>query len=97
MLTTLRVNFKDPVRRRVVGNRLAGKMIGVAIVMAGIYALTSRANPEDKTAALRLLWQALKTGFGLDILDSDEDLDPIRSDPEFKRLVQNARGLHSGK
>ena len=40
MLTTLRVNFKDPVRRRVVGNRLAGKMIGVAIVMAAIYGLT---------------------------------------------------------
>jgi Amt family ammonium transporter len=59
MLTTLRVNFKDPVRRRVVGNRLAGKMIGVAIVMAAIYALTwyfgtqAGATGLPKAAALK--------------------------------------------
>jgi Amt family ammonium transporter len=40
MLTTLRVNFKDPDRRRIFKARLAGKMIGVLIVIAAIYALT---------------------------------------------------------
>jgi hypothetical protein len=40
MLTTLKLNMKDPDRRRIFKARLAGKMIGVFIVMAAIYALT---------------------------------------------------------
>ena len=38
MITTLRVNFKDPMRRRYVAARLGGKMIGVTGVLALIYA-----------------------------------------------------------
>ena len=48
-------------------------------------------HAEDKTEAFRLLWSSLKTGFGLDIVDSDTDLDPLRTDPEFKRVVTSAR------
>ena len=40
-----------------------------------IYALTVRQNPDDKTNALRYLWSGLKTGFGLDLVDKDLDLD----------------------
>jgi Amt family ammonium transporter len=39
MITTLRLNFRDPYRRRAVGARLAGKMIGVGAVIAIIYAM----------------------------------------------------------
>jgi tetratricopeptide (TPR) repeat protein len=56
-----------------------------------IYALTARTHPEDRREAFRLLWSALKTGFGLDIVDSDADLDAIRTNPEFQRLVAEAR------
>ncbi len=65
--------------------------------VACIYALTSvegKGHPEDKTEAFRLLWTALRTGFALDIVDTDTDLDPIRKDPEFKRLVKAAREFH---
>ena len=59
--------------------------------VAGIYALTSRQSPDDRREALRLLESALSQGFGLDLLDRDRDLDAIREQPEFRRLVQAAR------
>src|SRR5262249_4837590 len=37
MITTLRANFNDPLRRRYVAARLGGKMIGGTGVMAGGY------------------------------------------------------------
>jgi ammonium transporter, Amt family len=39
MINTLCVNFRDPLRRRYVAARLGGKMIGILLVMAVIYAL----------------------------------------------------------
>ena len=39
MFNTLCVNFRDPLRRRYVAARLGGKMIGVTLVLAAIYAL----------------------------------------------------------
>jgi serine/threonine protein kinase/lipoprotein NlpI len=59
--------------------------------VAGIYALTSRYNPEDRREALRLLGSALSQGFGLDLIDNDHDLDAIRNQPEFRQLVEAAR------
>ena len=38
MINTLCVNFRDPLRRRYVAARLGGKMIGVTLVLAVIYA-----------------------------------------------------------
>ena len=63
--------------------------------VAGIYALTAKTHPEDRREAFALLWSALKTGFGLDLVESDRDLDPVRKDPEFQRLVRSARALHA--
>ena len=48
--------------------------------VACIYALTAKAYPEDKIEAFRLLRSALKTGFGLDMVDADSDLDSLRQD-----------------
>lgn len=59
--------------------------------VAGIYALTSREAPEDRDEALRLLRSALRQGFGHDLLRGDQDLDPLRQDPEFEHLL-NAAG-----
>ncbi len=61
--------------------------------VACIYALTSRQEPQDRLRAFQLLSYGLKGGFGLDIVDSDTDLDPIRGTPEFRRIVAAAREL----
>ena len=39
--------------------------------VAGIYALTSRQEPDDQKEALRLLASALKKGFGFEYLEID--------------------------
>ena len=39
MIQTLRLNFRDPDRRRYVGAKMGGKIIGVALVMGLIYGL----------------------------------------------------------
>jgi serine/threonine protein kinase/tetratricopeptide (TPR) repeat protein len=61
--------------------------------VAGIYALTSRTEAADRAEALRLLASALGKGYGADLVDRDTDLDPIRGDHEFKRLVAAAKAL----
>ena len=62
--------------------------------VACIYALTSRDEPGDRLKALELLNSGLRSGFGLDLVDTDTDLDPIRKDPAFERIVTEARSLH---
>jgi Amt family ammonium transporter len=39
MIDTLRLNFRDPDRRRYVGAKMGGKLIGVALVMGLVYGL----------------------------------------------------------
>jgi serine/threonine protein kinase/Flp pilus assembly protein TadD len=63
--------------------------------VACIYALTSRQNPQDRLRAFELLSWGLKGGFGLDLVDGDNDLDPIRQFPEFRRVVKAARELQA--
>ncbi len=63
--------------------------------VACIYALTARTHPEDRREAFELLRKALSSGFGLDLADTDHDLDPVRKFPEFQRLVQSARALQA--
>ena len=59
--------------------------------VAGIYSLTSRVQPDDRREALALLESALRDGTGLDLLERDHDLDTIRNDREFYRIVDVAR------
>jgi serine/threonine protein kinase/tetratricopeptide (TPR) repeat protein len=63
--------------------------------LAGIYALTSQKNPDDRAQAFRLLSVALQKGVGFDLLETDRDLDPIRPSPEFQRLVDAARAIRA--
>ena len=56
------------------------------------FALASTTHPDDRDDALRLLATALQGGFGLDLVNDDADLDPIRDDPRFTRIVVRARG-----
>jgi tetratricopeptide (TPR) repeat protein len=64
--------------------------------LAGIYALTSRTNPEDRKEALRLLTMALVKDVGLlKELENDKDLDPIRQDKEFGQLVSKTRAVRA--
>jgi tetratricopeptide (TPR) repeat protein len=63
---------------------------------ANIYALTSRQEPGDRHQALVLLKRALAGGFGLDVIDRDTDMDSLRGDPDFERIVQAARELRVG-
>jgi serine/threonine protein kinase/tetratricopeptide (TPR) repeat protein len=63
--------------------------------VACIYALTSRQEAADRWKAYDLLAAALKGGFGLDLLATDDDLDPLRQQPEFKRLVEAATAINT--
>ena len=59
--------------------------------VAGIYALTSRQNLDDRLEAVRLLASAFSQGVGLDLIDGDRDLDAIRDQDEFRQLVESVR------
>jgi hypothetical protein len=61
--------------------------------VAGIYALTSRRDPADRARAFPLLASALRRGYGHDRIDTDSDLDPVREDPQFRRLLEAAHAL----
>ena len=61
--------------------------------LAGIYAVTSKQVPEDRFEAYRLLSTALRGGFGFDLLADDHELDPIRDEPEFRKLLDAAKAL----
>jgi hypothetical protein len=63
----------------------------VSYQAACIYALTSRQDPGDRSAALRLLAAALRRKPGwLRVIPQDPDLDPIRNLAEFRELVRAA-------
>lgn len=59
--------------------------------LAGVYALTAKANADDRREALSLLDAALRAGFGFEHLKDDKDLDPLRKAPEFQKTVDAAR------
>jgi serine/threonine protein kinase/Flp pilus assembly protein TadD len=61
--------------------------------VAGIFALTSRQEPDDRSQALRYLSSALRKGYGFEFLEGDKDLDPIRDTPEFRQIVEATRAL----
>jgi tetratricopeptide (TPR) repeat protein len=58
---------------------------------AGIFALSSATNPDDRREALRLLADALRRDPTLlDYVSSDPELAPLRNDPDFVRLIAAA-------
>jgi hypothetical protein len=64
--------------------------------MAGLYAQLARHDPrgKDGAEALRFLASAFRGGFeNMKLLKEDTDLDPLRSDPEFQRIVETAMQL----
>jgi eukaryotic-like serine/threonine-protein kinase len=65
----------------------------IMYMVACIYALTSQEDSGDRLQAFELLSSALRRGYGLDIVDEDKDLDPIRKLPEFTRIVDAAKEL----
>ncbi len=63
---------------------------GTLYQVAGIYALTSRDQPDDRAQALRLLAAAIRQDpKWLAVVPKDPDLDPIRNDAEFQRLMRS--------
>ncbi|MBX7166424.1 MAG: protein kinase [Pirellulales bacterium] len=61
--------------------------------VAGIFALTGRIEPGDRARAMALLAAALEQGYGGALIDRDRDLDSLRDDSEFQRLVEAYRQL----
>jgi serine/threonine protein kinase/Flp pilus assembly protein TadD len=59
--------------------------------VACIYSLTSRHKTGDRQEAFRLLARALGGGYGADLLAVDPDLNPLRSLPEYLRLLDSAQ------
>jgi tetratricopeptide (TPR) repeat protein len=74
---------------------LAPDSVAVLYQTACIHSLTSRDHPDDAEEAFRLLVRALRQGFGHDTLEKDRDLEPLRGDPRFKRLVRAVRELRT--
>jgi serine/threonine protein kinase/Tfp pilus assembly protein PilF len=65
-------------------------------MVACIYSLTSVHDQNDRLQALQLLSSALRGGYGLEIVESDSDLNPLRQLDEFKRMVAAAKTLATG-
>lgn len=71
--------------------RLGGWRPATVYQVAGVYATTSKTSPDDKREAFRLLASALREGFGHTLLEGDRELDPIRSEAEFSKVVEEAK------
>ncbi|HEV3342167.1 MAG TPA: protein kinase [Pirellulales bacterium] len=56
------------------------------------YALLSPGREDDRREALRLLAAALARGFGREYVAGDHDLDPLRGEEDFRRVVAQATG-----
>lgn len=65
--------------------------------VACIYALTSRSQPADREQAFQLLGSAVRKGYGVKLLESDPDLNPLRQLPEFQRLLASTRDNQGGR
>jgi tetratricopeptide (TPR) repeat protein len=63
--------------------------------LAGLYAQLIRVDKQggSKEKALEMIAGAFRGGFNqFAVVNSDPDLNPLRSDPEFKTILEHARG-----
>jgi eukaryotic-like serine/threonine-protein kinase len=64
--------------------------------IAGLYAQLAKTDPMSKDESLRLLAKALRAGFdNMKLLMEDANLDSIRKDPAFQRLIDAAKQFTS--
>lgn len=63
--------------------------------MGCAYALASAQHPTHADSAVRLLAQALRRGYGAEILATDPDLDSVRERPAFAALLTIAGLIHT--
>ncbi|HEV3143562.1 MAG TPA: protein kinase [Gemmataceae bacterium] len=63
---------------------------------ASLYAQLSKHDAKAVDDALRLFAESLQRGFtDLQLIKSDEDMNPIRDHPQFRKLMELARELHA--
>jgi tetratricopeptide (TPR) repeat protein len=60
---------------------------------ACVYALLARQNAAEGTRALELLAEALRSGYGGELVRGDKDLAAIRSLPKYQQLLQAVASL----
>jgi tetratricopeptide (TPR) repeat protein len=53
--------------------------------IAGIYAQTSKSEPDDRKKAFSLLKKSLHKGYGFDLVDRDTNLEPLRNTVEYQQ------------
>ena len=58
---------------------------------ACVFAIVSKTDPKYRDEAVRLAAAALLRGFGHDFLLTDEDLDPIRDNEQFRKLAAGVK------
>ena len=56
--------------------------------VACAHSLLSKKHPEYREPSLHFLSKAILSGYGHDLLETDRDLDPIRSEPKFTALLE---------
>jgi hypothetical protein len=55
------------------------------------YALVSGTDPAYKAEGIRLVAAAMLRGFGHDLIFTDTDLDPLRTDAKFRTVAEGIR------
>jgi eukaryotic-like serine/threonine-protein kinase len=58
---------------------------------ACVYAVVSRKDPAHKAEGVRLVATALLRGFGHEYILTDADLDPLRGDEKFRKLLDGVK------
>jgi tetratricopeptide (TPR) repeat protein len=86
-----RLGRSDAARRDATDSLAADPSAYRTYQVAGLYAQLAKVDPSAKDESLRLLAKALRSGFNdMKLLSEDTDIDPIRNDPEFQRLLDAA-------
>jgi eukaryotic-like serine/threonine-protein kinase len=63
--------------------------------VSGIYALSSQETSADRNRAIALLTSALRHGYGSELIAGDADLNVLRNDPNFQKVLLAAQTLQT--